>query len=98
ASCLVWYGDLACRRYPGLMQPFRYTGMYMPTADFRDMNLEISNLSVDEQVTYETGLRLFGNRLAQVTGVVPGPDSVIIDYYQVLPGDVAVVVEGFAYL
>jgi hypothetical protein len=97
-SCSAWYGADGCDEYPGLLSPFKYTGIFYPTQDFADLNILLSQLSVDAQASYETGLRRLGDYFTSITGNVPDQSSVVVDYYQVMPNSTAVVIEGFVFL
>ena len=94
-----WYGD-DYNNYPGLHEAFRYPGVFMPTEDFRDLNLSISMLDPEYQSYYRSGINELYNglvgRLATLdsSDVRLGKGSVMVNHYQLTPEDRGQVIEG----
>ncbi|OQW48570.1 MAG: hypothetical protein A4S09_04010 [Proteobacteria bacterium SG_bin7] len=96
----TWYNS-GITTYPQLRTPFPYTGAYYPTEEFRDLNLGMSQASLQTQVNYRTAMIDFTLQLQQqVSGIlgyqaVLSTNDIVVTHYQQLSGDTGVVIEGW---
>jgi hypothetical protein len=94
----TWYGS-DYDRYPELRVRYRYVGVFVPTEEFRDLNLGVSAMGIEAQARYFRASTILGERLEREVqrrgGRSLGQKSVVINHYQILPADRGIVVEGF---
>ena len=95
-----WY-ESDYDRYMDLRRPYRHVGIFYPTEEIRDLSVDVSMMYVSEQINYRRGLEVLGDRLqselsSRTYGTARlGRYDVVVNNYQILPGDTGVVVEGY---
>jgi len=87
--------------YEELRKPFLYAGLFLPTEEFKDLSIWVSNLNASRQSVYRKALTQFVG-LVKVRMAAAGlgtqalkRNDIVINHYQTLPEDRGVVVEGF---
>jgi hypothetical protein len=94
----TWYGT-DYDRYPVFKTRYRYTGVFFPTEEFRDLNLGVSAMNIEAQANYLNASTFLGESLNSEIrsrgGSSLSEKSVVINHYQVLPDDVGIVIEGY---
>ncbi len=96
----TWYNS-GITTYPEMRRPFPYSGVYYPTEEFRDLNLGMSQASMESQVNYRSAMIDFTLQLQQqVSGILGyqaalSANDIVVTHYQQLNGDSGVVIEGW---
>jgi hypothetical protein len=99
-----WDPDFYRAWYPEYDQyvvvPFRYARVFYPTETFRDLGMEVSNMSTYAQDNFRTAMNALGDSLrddvsSQLFATVQfGANDIVINHYENLANQ-AIVVEGF---
>lgn len=91
----VWYPD-----YDGYVVPFKYARVFYPSDTFRDLGIEVSAMSIVQQMNFREDLVQVVDTLAQTisdnleSSIVLSDNDIVINHYENLE-DQAIVIEGF---